>query len=756
MEARRYAQDPARSAEKPLLCTQYPYYLVKQRDPNVEESETWIILSENMDTTYFDGETLTAAEGKNFMAAIQAFYQTGGEKMKEGDNQDLKDLFEAFKEAKATAMSQMEPPDPKEWALSWIRDRVFDAWPHLSHVTPENHRGMGLHLADNHQLIGTLKAIDWYRIESRDNDSDGTVLVKYNGDNGETQLHPNPAQPPPTQPSADSKPVGGGVVDTANLGSIDPNAQGVEDESTEPPPKRQKTGDFPVTVAGLSAYGDSGPTCGEESVEMQLLARKEIRHFVERFTGHRERVSDIPSESKAKAKTTRRAKATPQQQPATNYYICASTVNFNVSDPPGVSHLATTNPMNSFLSTLHLQGLVLQGKPKPGVPMPLDAGDELQAWFGLALGVKASQQPTGAVTVDAGGGISDFQLVLPGPSDGTGISSLTYSLGNATDSLGVDAALFLPVGKIIGQNVLVLGLEASAEVKTTSLSLADIMAPSTNRGGTPAALAILEAALGDDKGLQIDTSSGSRNAIWFDPGSYYKTVVRTQYIAGQSTLDAMNKWITNRLSLLSDLSFTNITVITKLQSSWRPTNAMPVATNEWEFIFHAGLAIAGLDIAPSVTVDFAGQLVTMILQLDYKDGEDTDKAFSDMISWLFKHAGVDDIDTSTWFGAGGTSFGGPVLRRITLSIDLGKSTPKIEDFRVDIEIDSKVGAPDGQTVVFLFSFNWSGGVSTLRGSLWTRECLPLHFLGVSIANRNGLRCSSPTQGTSRSTLVAGV
>ncbi|KAJ4410667.1 hypothetical protein N0V85_003924 [Neurospora sp. IMI 360204] len=314
--------------------------------------------------------------------------------------------------------------------------------------------------------------------------------------------------------------------------------------------------------------------------------------------------------------------------------------------------------------------------------------------------------------------IEAFALTVPA-------LGLTYSSAGTIPALDLQPNWGLGQASTVpGQCSLILGLQPAS--KKSNLKLSDVLAVATDRGSTLPGLELMVIALENILTFHLDTSTGSRNAFWFEPMTDYKTVLRCQYAADSPSLVSLNHWIGG---FLVGFTVQSVTAITKLQSKWVATNKDLAAKNNWEFIFTATVALDGVHVVPSVTFDFKGAELVLTLQFDYTE-EGQGSLLGDIMAWIAKQKPMAEVqfDSSHWFQNAGTSnFNLPLFRRLKLSVPLdqkGSPTGFVDHVSVDLELGVKFGQPvvngKPQKVVFLFTYEWSkASGSVLRGSLWT-------------------------------------
>ncbi|KAH7374482.1 hypothetical protein B0T11DRAFT_268648 [Plectosphaerella cucumerina] len=691
----------ANAGHKPLLTTQFPYYLLQQQGPNVGDALMWLPFPKNSaDQMSMANLTSTGSVAKTYRAALTAAYVAASAPLVLNSGVTLLDPVADWLDQKNT----WEDLDAKDW----VRTRIAASWGRISPVPPTAHAGVGVarQTAPN-KLVSDSDRLLWFRVDSQDNDNDGTVRVRYQSSVEDTVLWPDPNAIPPTTVT----------LPIANTQAIaHPISTYPADEVTEPNVKKQKTSTYSYSVV-QSQQNWYSASSGTNPNEL----------FFWIYGNHNPNPQEVDAETGSKAsqdgstdvipQAPLRGDAPPLASPY--YFICSSIVQYSTPPGPEVKVLANTDGLNPFLSVLHMRGLVLADTPTASVPVALHAQDEFQGWLvaTLGLGASADKQPGVQVLADpTTGDVDAFTFTMPA-------LGRTYTSAATITSLQVGSDWGLgPASTVPGQNSLILGLQDATQ--STGLSLIDILAPASTRGAALPALQLLQLALGDKLRFNLDTSDGSRNALWFEPMQGYKTTLRTQYLADGPSITNMNSWIG---SFLNGFSINSIKVITKLQCGWVCTAESLGALNEWEFIFTTSVGLDGVDVQPIVTFDFAGTVLNLELQFNYVASVQG-SLLGQIMAWIGRQkplAGL-QFDFEDMFNTAGSNFDLPLLRRIMFGIALdanGLPTGQVENVRVDLELGVNFGQSDDQTpekVVFLFTYTWiSGQGSKLRGSLWT-------------------------------------
>lgn len=718
LEAWMKNEGPEKMAYKPLLATQFPYYLLQQQIPGKNDTVQWLPLPTNK-SHQMSMEVLYSTSGvaKEYRSDLKEIYLAASKSLAASSGVTLENPVDEWDAIKNTSPK----PDPKAWA----RTRIAKAWPDMSPVPATAHAGIGTsRQTGTMKIVGDANRLFWFKVESHnDTDKDGTVWVKYDADVVVTKLWPDPKAVPPTPMQDVALPSSGktGVKRTTVDAFTTPVSD--YDPQTKKHVSAKLTSSVTQPAAGL--YNPAPGTNPDENDDMVEAMQVDVAV---------EPSVSLVQRPPSKAGDGRSPILRPQPEPGLPggpignppelespfFFICSSAVDFVSPPGPEVKQLTLSDALNNFLSTFHMQGLILADTPSLNTPMRLHHQDEFQKWM---IGTLDAGATAGGVTVLADpstGDMTEFVLSLPG-------LGLTYSSTATVNSLNVDET-WGPVtlghaSTIPGQNSLILGLQKAD--KATGLSLADILAPASKRGALLPGLALMQKALGSKLSFEVDVASGSRNAVWFEPMHAYRTTMRAQYLADDRSLSNMNSWIEG---FLEGFSVVSIMVITKLQCSWTATQKSLASLNQWEFIFTTTVALKDVDVQPVVTFDFAGDLLTIEMQFNYS-ATGQENLLAQIMTWIggqppLKGAKFDFTDL--FHAAGGSNFDTPLLRRIILTVDLDPKTglPKgtINSARVDLELGVKFGQTGREKVVFLFTYTWArNGQSVLRGSLWTRE-----------------------------------
>ncbi|KAF5644976.1 transcriptional activator srcap [Fusarium tjaetaba] len=737
------AEGPQKAAYPPVLTTQFPYYLARWRDPNNNSNEDWIPLpggsSNQMSMRILDGSDKSAS-ANGYRAAVVAIFDRAGTAVIDRTGLVLSDPFADWDTAKAN--------DQTLDAKAWARTRIADSWSRLSPVQADMHPGVGvIRSNDNFKLTRRQNMMLFYIIESvNDSKRDGGVLMVHGGlANQPKRLRPDPNLVPPTAPITVNlsfpKSPALGVQTNISFFNVPakPNRhrKAIDSEGMSEFGRLYKRKKSPkdLEAPGMSApvYSPASGTNPNENDDLLDFAAT-ARNLSDNIGGDTDSmefdggsppvigplpVPGIPGPPPGKGL---------KDLEAPFFFICSSDLKYNGPPPNTVKQLTSAHPLNEFVSTFHLKGIILARQPDPSQTdqVSLHDQDQFLGWLRTALVPPGQQTLSIPHALDGSPNIgftaftnpqiadyfTDFALTIPMLG-----GSMNYSSQATAAQLNLPTTLFGPGSTVPWENSLILGLESPESYQ--NLTLAMILKPATDRGATLGLLNILKLLLGDDT-FHVDTSTtaATRNAIWFEPMSAYNTVVRTQYAADAGLLAALNSWIK-----LTDFSIDTFTLITKLRSSWIPTSEALAALNRWEVLIHSTCTIRdpnGDTIAsPMVLFDFQSQSLTITLQFD------TPPDMDGILKWVLLQVSDAHFDFQHWFSQATTkNFSTPVFRRLVLVVDLdeqGGFPTRLDGLSIDLEVGVLFGKTEGQEedVVFLFTYDWSQqNGSSLQGTLW--------------------------------------
>jgi len=403
-----------------------------------------------------EGDPTGTSPGDKYIKALQDVFKTASTAMLAASGLDLTDPWTAWKREEGTGI------DSRDWA----RQRISSLWNRLSPIGPWAHPALGAtRLSQNYQPVHVGNALAWIRIESHNDDArDGSVFVKYDGTQNEEKLWPNPKAVPATiaGPTAMEVPSTPSVL--GKRGSIDSVGGGS-------PAKRGKTTAAPL----LSASASYSPLPGTGPDENDSLMQ------INSSNSNTEGSTPAPG-TPSVAPIMRAQPGLPSGEPrdlapqllgeppdlkAPYYFIASSFVKYDLPpDPAVVKQLQATDPLDEFLSGMHLQGIILTGKPESGTAMEFHSQDEAQAWMSLALSVEDSPPLGMTVTTTDSGDITVF--TLQAPALGCVFSSAVTADILGTNGLG-------PAGTVPVQGSVILGLQSATKI--SGLSLKEILDP---------------------------------------------------------------------------------------------------------------------------------------------------------------------------------------------------------------------------------------------------------------------------------------
>ena len=708
--------DANKAASKPLLTTQFPYYLVKWRNENVvPPTEDWIPLpkgpSNQMSMTVL---TKPNQDSQKYLDRLQMEFNLAAQAMM---NFQLNSPQVDYK----NALQQTPNLDARDW----VRTRISVAWPTLSSTPVEWHAGVGVvRTGANWKTDHAAKMPQFFLVVSSNDDSiDGSVYRQMNDGTPLKQIKPDPQNVPPNP---------NGTIVTPNRPLFTgPNNGWSTATQQAGPPKRSY---FPRYHARLvkkrrlnnlnvsplySPAGGTNPNENDELLESLSAsdAEDEPSDGGPMFPLPVPGLPQTPSPGSS------------ELQPP-YYFVCASNMNFLGTIPASVKQLTASDALNNFLSVFHLKGIVLSDVPKLKDSLNLHSQDEFSSWLSLALAPPSPSQVTGTVPVSFSVSIDEqdpsyftsFQLTIPALG-----GSQVYASGSTAAQLQIPQSLLGPASTVPVQNSFILGLETPA--KSQGLYLSDILQPAVDRNASLLYLQIFGLIIGKTATFHIDDSNDSknptRNAIWFDPIASYYTMIRTQYVADASLLETINTWISKAFS---EFKISTLTLVTKLGSTWATTSTSISALNSWEVMIQAQCTVGSSTsplAQPLVIFDFQSSMLTITIQFD-----SASLTLDSMIQWITNQISGADFNFTSWFRS--DCFSSPILRRLILSVGLdskGNFPKSIDGFSVDLEVGLLFGKStiDPVDVVFLFTYQWSRSAgSSLQGSLWCR----MYFSGI--------------------------
>ena len=727
------AEGPDKCSYPPVLATQFPYYLVRWRDPS-NGNEDWVPLpggaSNQMSMKVLDGSD-KSGPATDYKADVKRIFDKAGTAMQLQSGLSLSNPFEDWSSASSTE------PDPKSWA----RSRIAATWSRLSPVSSEVISSVGItRSSDNYKSIRASNMLAFFLIESLNDDMrDGGALfrtVKHAAPL--KRLRPNPAAVPPVTPQSgglvfpssqalglqarvavQTQPVSN--VDPKTLKRIRPTTSQFGRVYKKPKLNMSLHAEVGGSETNQPIYSPSGGTNPNEN-DALLEAVIPSSENPPSDGGGSDKPPIIDPQPDPGLPLPLPVPPFDSAHPLNPpfYFVCSSNVPFSSNPPNTVKRLVVADPLNNFLSTFHLKGLILQQQPKSAEDVLLHEQDEFLGWLSTSLVPTQPPQPPSVqflVMVDPQNDdyFTGFKLVtqILGQSQ-------SYSTASTITQLGVSQQLLGPAGTIPGQNSIILGLDHPQQFH--NLTLGAILQPAKDRKAQLTYLDILNLLLGnEDNTFHIDTAQGARNALWFEPMFAYNTVIRTQYAANPVVIQTLNKWIG-----FKNFSIDDLTLITKLENSWAPTSATPAVLNKWEILIHAGctVGVTSSPIAkPLVTFDFNSRSLTITLQFDTQPDLDS------ILDWIGSQVSGAQFDFKGWFQTAGTqTFNVPILRRLVLVVELdpkGGFPTLLDSLAIDLELGVLFGKSDGpqaEDVVFLFTYEWSkADGSSLQGTLWCRK-----------------------------------
>jgi hypothetical protein len=378
---------------------------------------------------------------------------------------------------------------------------------------------------------------------------------------------------------------------------------------------------------------------------------------------------------------------TPTALPNDGYFICASTAVVAASTNNalilGGNEVGARAALDQFLDGLFSGVLALSTVPdtvgKPLLDDTSDFPDDLFLWFNAVLSANTilvrgvSNSPTP---------VTAFEIRITSP----------WELQFTTEAFLADPPMTplpdMPFGFLALTSVLYLGLDLSSV--NTTLQTTDLGSVLTFIGMDE----VLLQALGSAIPLNLDRTSGSRNAMWFTTDPQYQSIMRLQFTLADET--SFRSFIN---SISSGLTITNLKLIVRNRISQIAFVDGFEARHTPQLIVTLTVNPQGLTPMDAVFV-FEFNVITLVIKP--KDG-----SLEEMLGWLAfltPGANADDVKSVKDWVATVSPKGTVTIREMRLAI--GDSA--IQSFYLDLEVDVDFGkSPDGSgKVAFFVSYRW--------------------------------------------------
>jgi hypothetical protein len=367
----------------------------------------------------------------------------------------------------------------------------------------------------------------------------------------------------------------------------------------------------------------------------------------------------------------------------TGYYFACSQSD---STDPRVKKVDIDTPLDAFLSALHSQKIGLSSKPTENSATAFREKDEWILWFKDAISAKSLVAKS-----DKDGDLSGFSLEmeLPGEIGGQTISLDTDYIDHAFE---VPENIKPPIGLLGQEGVMVFGLGPKNPILHTDLQKALEYVGLEKLKSSPLAVALGSIGLT----LSPKDNKGARNAVWFQPGRAYRTLVRLQW-----DIDVMDK-VKEYLSFLKDIQLSSVHIITRRTATWARTSGGLSVTTTGEISLSIQFKIGGTNFIGALT--FGQDSVCVELTTSERES-----ILSDIVKWLESCTGA-QLPFADWLSD--TICKKIHLRKIRLQVNDQK---KITDFSVAVEVQLGVA---GEATVLL---TYASGRKQLRGMLWFGE-----------------------------------
>ncbi|KPI35811.1 uncharacterized protein AB675_11081 [Cyphellophora attinorum] len=371
--------------------------------------------------------------------------------------------------------------------------------------------------------------------------------------------------------------------------------------------------------------------------------------------------------------------------------------------------------LNDFITALHWGMLTLSSTPPSetkATTVQILAQDEWSAWFTEALPATNFSVSTTTTSV------ASFQVTISIPSVKTGVPSLDFDTAAVNNAFDLSTAQALqPNGLLSGYDTLIFGL--SPEAKDVDFTLNDLF----HFAGQPLPGADLVGALSDvTLTLRPGKDRGDRNAIWFVPSYYYRTVVRLEPHLDTAALTTFNRFLEAHLSGLQVLCAT--VVAKKTMNYVAHVSGAEVETQPQIFVSaDAQLSINKSTLLFTMTMTFSPQ--TLDFTLEFKSGG----VLQDCVDWLVQLLGV-DLPCMQWIDKAAAFLDKNLqLRRVYVQIAVTNKGPKVVTCKFDAQVTLSIGGEKTDTdqtkVAIRLTYCYpSGKVGKLTGCIWPAPLPP--------------------------------
>lgn len=639
----------AQPGEKCVISTEYPTYLIKNTDGEFTDFG-----SGNTKSASFPDKDKGSVEVKQFLTDLQTVYTkiNAGAAAAGKPQQNIYDTYLAW--------LAKESPQNDAGRIGWIYEQLTSSWETISPITSTAHAAVSAAAVGPTAAILSGKGlVDYIRVACRNTSPEG-IFIKYNNDPDDHRLSPVPAVVPAPTAAKTSTP----------------------ENSGEPVKKKARVDTGPPINNGSFAVGpdvdmnESDPIVVDSPGDVTLEKATEPLGKDILVTG-------------------------------TGFYFYCSQIQATGTNV----RILSAGDMDDFVTLLRHGVVCLKAQPAVGSPSEFLDSDEWLCWF-----IDCIKATSLSATGDENGNMDGFSLTMTPPANSTqrpqadaekdilfNTSSVIFAFDPISDMPGFldppGGSTNDPIPGLLGPvDTVVFGLDPTSPVLT--MALRDLF--------TYVGLPMLadSTPLGDTV-LTLDPakSKGHRNAVWFDPRTRYRTVVRLQFeIQG---LDSLKGY----LSFLTDFVIVDASVIGKKTSSWimGPTGVSITSIAEVTLTMNCTVNKVEFQAAITCQPDLVTlELTTLSLN-----------ALGGILSWLTTLVGVTEWDFTSWLGTAGSAFNTPQFRRISLALTTG-AKPAVEHFSMDMEIALNFGGGGNEPALFLFTYNWKKGqkFGALKAALW--------------------------------------
>lgn len=392
-----------------------------------------------------------------------------------------------------------------------------------------------------------------------------------------------------------------------------------------------------------------------------------------------------------------------------DYYFWSGVL---ASSPPTPGSQITTPSLDLIIAALQTAQISLASQPSStGVAFAAD--DDMNLWFSQAF-TSGSLTAFGDSTV-----LDQISLEMSFANGTLQYNSAYFCVAMGLQSTPIAPSVTEPMQGVVDPSI-ILGLSASTFSKgenPPALSFSDLMKELYRENSDQIPLG---AVLFDELQLEMDSTEGSRNAVWFSPSSHYETIQRLQFNVTSPFPDLLAQILHIKVPENA------MSVIAKKEFCYYPTSD-GTSTMAASRTISRSVAILGSSVSiaqgPSnLSFALSFQDVNYAMMIRYDGTDRLDPGF--LIDWLGEI--ITDGFAPPVFSDLLRSSAIPGFRRVSVQVDSVQHHVQEVELDLDWQLNFGSGAND-KVVTVLLTYRWSrgGGTDTsynsLRAALWYRK-----------------------------------